>query len=419
MFKSTHSLLLAGVSRRTFLKTSAALGLGAVASPAIVSNALSSSGELSILNWDDELPDPVVPDFEKATGIKVNSTPFSQNEEQINKLQATSGVGFDLCQPTHDRAPQFRDIGVLQPFDDKIVKLDLIVPSLLKASTTNWTWDGKLYHVPHCWGTEAISWRNDLTTIKPEELSFGTLWNDEYKGKVQGRPHSLLLGIGLWMDGTGKLPSNRMLDAFKNEDEFKKIYDVILKEAIDRKAWIKQFWDSADNTKSGLISNGVVIGQTWDGPVISLKKSGKPISYQAPKEGAIGWVDGWSLSKGAKNVEQAPVTTPQGSAPTNCFRIRRAAFSMKPIPAPRSTKCGGAQPNPHGLANCVRNMRRNIRRPDARWGSYLTSDRLGRACPGHSRRVVATSLRSFPRQSRVGGRDKPGRDEAGQVVTPG
>ena len=169
MFKSTHSLLLAGFSRRSFLKSSAALTLGAVASPAIVSNALSSSGELSILNWDDELPDPVIPDFEKATGIKVNSTPFSQNEEQINKLQATSGAGFDLCQPTHDRAPQFKDIGVLQPLDDKRVKLDLIVPSLLKASTSNWTWDGKLYHVPHCWGTEAISWRNDLTKIAPED----------------------------------------------------------------------------------------------------------------------------------------------------------------------------------------------------------------------------------------------------------
>jgi spermidine/putrescine transport system substrate-binding protein len=319
MFKSTHHLLLAGVSRRSFLKTSAALGLGAIASPAIVSKALSSSGELSILNWDDELPDPVIPDFENATGIKVNSTPFSQNEEQINKLQATDGVGFDLCQPTHDRAPQFRDIGVLQPLDDKRVKLDLIVPSLLKASTANWTWDGKLYHVPHCWGTEAIAWRNDLTKIVPDDLSFGTLWNDEYKGKVQGRPHSLLLGIGLWLDGTGKLPSNRMLDAFKNEEQMKKIYDVLLKEAIDRKAWIKQYWDSADNTKSGFLSNGVVIGQTWDGPVISLKKAGKPLSYQAPKEGAIGWVDGWALSKAAKNVDQAYaflnyLHSPEGSA---------------------------------------------------------------------------------------------------------
>jgi spermidine/putrescine transport system substrate-binding protein len=306
-------------SRRTFLKTGAAAGSIAATGPWIVQNALSSSGELNIINWDDELPNPVIPDFEKATGIKVNSTPFSQNEEQINKLQATGGSGFDLCQPTHDRAPQFQDIGVLQPFDEKQLNLDALIPSLLNASKTNWLWDGKLYHVPHCWGTEAISWRNDQTKIKPEELSFGTLWLDEYKGKVQGRPHSLLLGIGLWMDGEGKLPTNRMLNAYKNEDEATKIYDDLLKEAIARKAWIKQFWDSADNTKSGLMTNGVVIGQTWDGPPISLIKAGSPVSFQAPKEGAIGWVDGWSMTKGAKNVEQAYaflkyLHSPEGSA---------------------------------------------------------------------------------------------------------
>src|ERR1700729_2268849 len=108
MFKSTHSLLLGGFCPRAFLKSTAAVTLVAVASPAIVSNALSSSGELSILNWDDELPDPVIPDFEKATGIKVTSTPFSQNEEQINKLHATGGDGLEICQPTHARALQFK-----------------------------------------------------------------------------------------------------------------------------------------------------------------------------------------------------------------------------------------------------------------------------------------------------------------------
>ena len=319
MFKSTHSLWLAGLDRRRFLKSSAAVGLGAVASPAIVSQALSSSGTLNIINWDDELPDPVIPDFEKATGIKVNSTPFSQNEEQINKLQATGGEGFDLCQPTHDRALQFKDIDVLQPIDTSKIDLSAIVPGLLAASRNLWTWDGKLYHVPHVWGTEAIAWRNDLTKIPSADLSFGTLWLDEYKGKVQGRPHSLLLGIGLWLDGTGKLPSNRMLDAYKDEATMKKIYDQLLPIAVEHKPWIKQFWDSADNTKSGFKSNGVVIGQTWDGPAISLKKAGDPISYQAPKEGAIGWVDGFAIVKGAKNLEQAYawlkyIHTPEASA---------------------------------------------------------------------------------------------------------
>jgi spermidine/putrescine transport system substrate-binding protein len=291
-------------TRRTLLKGAAAVGAITVMGPWLVRDARSSSGQLNILNWSDELPDPVVPNFTKKTGIKVNTTPFSQNEEQINKLQATGGEGFDLCQPTRDRAPQFKDLGVLQPFDTTKLHPDNLVPSMLEGSTSIWTWDGKLYHVPHVWGTEAISWRNDQTKLEYKNLSFGTLWNDEYKGKVQGRPHSLLLGIGLWLDGTGKLPSNRMHDAFKDEDTMRKIYDVIVPMAIERKPWIKQFWDSADNTKSGFMENGVVIGQTWDGPAINLKKAGKPITYMAPQEGAITWIDGWAMTSAAANVPQ-------------------------------------------------------------------------------------------------------------------
>jgi spermidine/putrescine transport system substrate-binding protein len=292
-------------SRRTFLKSSVATGALAAMGPWIVADAQSSSGSLSIINWDDELPNPVIPNFEKKTGIKVSLTPFSQNEEQINKLQATKGAGFDLCMPTHDRAPQFKDIGVLAPLDESKLELGGLIQSLLVPARKDWTEGGKLLWVPHCWGTEAVSWRNDLTKIESKDLSYGTLWNDEYKGKVQGRPHSLLLGMGLWMDGNGKLPTKRMLDAFKDEDSMKKIYDVLLKEAVARKPWIKQFWDSADNTKSGFTTNGCVIGQTWDGPAISLKKTGQPITYMAPKEGAIGWIDGMSLTKAAKNVPQA------------------------------------------------------------------------------------------------------------------
>ena len=292
-------------NRRTFLKSTVAAGAVASVGPWYTADAQSTSGSLSIINWDDELPNPVVPNFEKATGIKVNLTPFSQNEEQINKLQATKGAGFDLCMPTHDRAPQFKDIGVLAQLDESKLDLGGLIPSLLTPARKDWTDGGKILWVPHCWGTEAISWRNDLTKIVPAKLSYGTLWEDQYKGKVQGRPHSLLLGIGLWMDGADKLKSNRMLDAFKGEADMKKIYDVLLKEAVARKPWIKQFWDSADNTKSGLMTNGVVIGQTWDGPAISLKKTGQPVSYQAPKEGAIGWIDGFALTKAAKNVAQA------------------------------------------------------------------------------------------------------------------
>ena len=302
--KRTRELLLSAraFSRRTMLKSAAAAGAIAAVGPMYVRDAFSSSGELNLLMWSDEFPDPVIPNFEKASGIKVNQTPFSQNEEQINKLQATGGEGFDLCQPTCNRAPQYHDLQVLAPFDtNKLKNMSALVPSMIGNSQNLWTWDGGLYHLPHCWGSEALSFRTDLYKGDLTKLSYGSLWDEEVKGHTQGRGHSFLLGIGLWWDYTGKQPSNRMVDGYKDEASFKKIWDPILKFAIEHKSWVKQFWDSADNTKSGLMENDVWIGQTWDGPPLTLKKEGKPVSYQAPVEGAIVWLDGLSLMKSAAN----------------------------------------------------------------------------------------------------------------------
>ena len=125
----------ASLTRRHLLKTGAGAAAAVIAATALVRNARSSSGELNLLNWSDEFPGDVIPNFEKATGIKVNSTPFSQNEEQINKLQATGGEGFDLVQPTRDRAPQFKDLNVLAAFDTaKIKNIGAVQPSFSRCS---------------------------------------------------------------------------------------------------------------------------------------------------------------------------------------------------------------------------------------------------------------------------------------------
>ena len=231
----TRDTLLAAraFNRRTMLKGAAAAGAVTLGFPMIVKDAFSSSGEINLLMWSDEFPDPVIPNFEKATGIKVNQTPFSQNEEQINKLQATEGEGFDICQPTANRAPQYKDLQVLAPWDtNKLKNMSALVPSMISNSKGLWTWEDGLYHLPHCWGSEALSFRTDLYKGDLTKLSYGSLWDEEVKGHTQGRGHSFLLGIGLWWDHTGKMPSNRMVDGYKDEAAFKKLWDPILKFAI-------------------------------------------------------------------------------------------------------------------------------------------------------------------------------------------
>jgi spermidine/putrescine transport system substrate-binding protein len=292
-------------SRRMALRRAAAAGTMLATGPWLVSDAFSSSGELNVLHWADQLKDPIPKAFTDKTGIKINATTFSTDQEQIEKLEAGKGEGFDLCQPALDRASQWHDEGLLAPFDlGRLPSSKNLIPSLLAASTELWQWDGGLFHVPHCWSSEAIAWRTDRTTIAYDTLSYGTLWDEQYSGAVQGRAHSLLLGIGLWMDAAGRLPSNRMADAFKGEAAFKRIYDEITTFAVAHRPAIKHFWDTPDSIKAGFADGGCVIGQVWDGPVADLRAQGTPVTFMAPSEGAIAWIDGWTMTSTAGNVDQ-------------------------------------------------------------------------------------------------------------------
>ena len=292
-------------SRRTLLKQAAAGGAIVAVAPAIVSReSLASSGELVVMNWSDYLPKSFLDGFKKKTGIVIKHTPYGSNEELLNKMRATKGRGFDLVGPTLDRAGEWKPLGLLQPFDMNRVDTSKIVAGLLKGSTDAWTWDGGNHHLPYHWGTEALSWRTDKWNSSYADLSYGDLWSPDLKGKVMGRPHSMMLGIGLYLDASGKLPSNRMLDAYKDEANMRRIWEQITKFAVEHKPWVKQFWNDADAQINGFMQNDVVLGQTWDGPPVRLEKEGKPVVYMAPQEGALTWLDGLSMPIGAKNIDE-------------------------------------------------------------------------------------------------------------------
>jgi spermidine/putrescine transport system substrate-binding protein len=83
------------------------------------------------------------------------------------------------------------------------------------------------------------------------------------------------------------------------------VWEKVAAWCIERKPRIKLLWDDADTQKNGLMNDGVIVGQTWDGPPLALKTAGEPVMYRAPKEGAMAWVDGLSIPSGAKNLDEA------------------------------------------------------------------------------------------------------------------
>ncbi len=166
---------------------------------------------------------------------------------------------------------------------------------------------------------------------------YGSLWDDDVKGHTQGRGHSFLLGIGLWWDASGKMPSNRMVERLQGRSG---VQEAVGSDpaafAIEHKSRVKQFWDSADNTKSGLMENDVCdrpdLGRASP---LSLKKEGKPVNYTAPKEGAIVWVDGLSLMKAAKNrLEQAYELINYLMTPEVSAQLSKARATTRSSPVP-------------------------------------------------------------------------------------
>ena len=39
----------------------------------------------------------------------------------------------------------------------------------------------------------------------------------------------------------------------------------------------------------------MIVGQTWDGPIVAMMKAGEPVAYQTTDEGCLAWIDGITL----------------------------------------------------------------------------------------------------------------------------
>ncbi len=293
-------------NRRNVLKAGAAAGAFAVTAPGIVSSAYAASGEINILMWSDYLPETFVKSFKEATDIKINFTGIGSNEEIINKMKANKGQGFDLVSPTNNQGLEWGPLQLLQPFDMAKIDIDKVNPAMAAIGPKDWSFDGKGVHwVPHIWGTEGVAWRTDKYVPEGGVPSYGAIWDDANAGKTMIRPHSGMLCAGLYMETIGALDKGDMWKAYESEATMRPIWQKVTDWCIARKKNLKLLWNDADSQKNGLLKEGVIVGQAWDGPPLSLKTAGEPVTYQAPKEGAMAWVDGIAMPIGAKNIDHA------------------------------------------------------------------------------------------------------------------
>lgn len=287
-----------------------AMSASALATPMILraSDALASSGSVKVLAWQDYIQPNIAEKFEADTGITLELTTFGSNDEAESTIRAGGGKGFDIVFPSITNSAGYLDDNgdsyfAAIPSD---VNVDAVIPSFLRDSATlGGVHNGEQILLPFDWGTEGITLNRGAMNIADADLSYSDLFAPGTEGKAAFRQKSVIMGVGLYLDAIGEVPSNRMLDVYKSEEDARRVWTAVAKWIVERKAHFGAFWNNATEATAAFKDAGCVIGQTWDTTGLLLNRENGDFVYRAPKEGIITWLDSFGLLKQAENRDQA------------------------------------------------------------------------------------------------------------------
>lgn len=257
---------------------------------------VQAAEELRLLTWGGYAPKEVIELFEKETGISVKVTK-SNNEEMIAKLKATRGSGFDLAQPSQDRiASAQKDFNIYKPMDLSKIDSAKFIGSMLEATKAQSTVDGKVYGVPHVWGSSGLI-VNRATSANIQDYT--DLCKPAYAGKVTYRlKRPTLIGFAFAM---GEDP----FAAYSDIDKYTQIMEKVGAKLIECKANVKAYWSGGDALLSLIRSGEATAAMAWDAGGWKLNKDNADVTFVAPKSGALGWIDSFVLPRKTKNEEAA------------------------------------------------------------------------------------------------------------------
>lgn len=143
--------------------------------------ALAGAEEEKVLNlftWELYVDDQTIVDFENATGIRVQYTPFDSNEAMLSKLTLGSNA-YDVIIASDYAINIARKDGLLQKLDHSLItRYDSIDPVLLSPYFD----PDNEYSVPYMSGTPLIVYNPDYVDF--EITGYEDLWDERLRDSL-------------------------------------------------------------------------------------------------------------------------------------------------------------------------------------------------------------------------------------------
>ncbi len=257
-------------------------------SPCILAQDEIKDKVVNVYGWAGEIPDSIIQQFEKETGIKVNFSTYENNEIMYAKLRVTKNPGYDVILPYSSFVDRMRKQGSLEPLDKaKLPNFKNLNPVFL-----NQPFDPKSeYSVPFLWGITGIFVNTEYHDAKKIKR-WNNLWRRDYRNQL------------MLLDDMRDVFSMSLISlGYSCNDQNPEHIKAAFEKLQDLMKNVKVF--SSDTITSTMIDEDATIGMAWNGDVFKASHENPHIVFIYPEEGFSMWVDNLSILKSAPHKDAA------------------------------------------------------------------------------------------------------------------
>jgi spermidine/putrescine transport system substrate-binding protein len=244
---------------------------------------------LYLYNWSEYMPEQVLEQFEKETGIRVVYSTYDSNEAMYAKLRLLDKKNsYDLVVPSTYYVSKMRREGLLAKIDKSRLKNF----ANLDAKLLNQPFDpDNSYSVPYLWGSTGIA-------VNTDKVEAGTvskwrdLWNPAFKDRLLlTNDMREVFHMGLRVLGySGNDTDPAHIEAAYHE----------LKKLVPN---VRAY--NSEAPRMPYLEGETDAGMIWNGEAYMAKDENPAIDYVYPEEGVILWLDSLIIPTTARNVDHA------------------------------------------------------------------------------------------------------------------
>ena len=253
------------------------------------SSASGENGQVIVYNWGEYIDPDTITMFEEETGIKVVYDEFETNEIMYPKVE-TGASEYDVICPSDYMISKMIESDLLSELNfDNMPNAKANIGEQYWEQSKGFDPENK-YSVPYCWGTVGILYNK--TMVEEPVDSWSILWNPKYKDNILMQDSVRdafmisLKRLGYSCNTTDEDELNEAMEELKIQSKLNKAYTI-------------------DEVRDKMINGAAAIGVIYSGEYLYCQEENEDLEYVIPKEGTNIWYDGWVITKGSENVENA------------------------------------------------------------------------------------------------------------------